>query len=139
MEVCVDDVSPNDPLLKLPSEVQENGGSHPNGEMPVLLNSLNSLPTLPEGKRARFNIEKVDLDHKLSSPSNEHGSQQNTICDLETIGYATHEAVPLTVYYRNEASVPGKKKNRPTLDELHKGYDELDEQDVSVFMISHNS
>ena len=76
-------------------------------------------------KHARFNIEKVG-----SPTSNDNSHNQNTIHDLDTIGYATHEAVPLTMFYRNEASVPGHARQRPTLAELHKGFDELDEQDV---------
>ena len=48
--------------------------------------------------------------------------------DAETIGYATHEAVPLTMFYRNENTQAGKSKARPTLAELQKGFDELDEQ-----------
>lgn len=75
-------------------------------------------------KHARFNIEKV-----TSPTSNDHPHNQSTIHDMDTIGYATHEAVPLTMFYRNEASVPGKARQRPTLAELHKGFDELDEQD----------
>ena len=43
-----------------------------------------------------------------------------------TIGYSTHEAVPMTVFYRNELShTQGKPKGkaRPTLDQLRKGFE----------------
>ncbi len=43
-----------------------------------------------------------------------------------TIGYSTHEAVPMTVFYRNESShIQGKPKGkaRPTLDQLRKGFE----------------
>lgn len=78
-------------------------------------------------KHARFNIEKVASP---TQPNDNIGHNQTTLHD--TIGYATHEAVPLTMFYRNEASQPGKSKQRPTLAELHKGFDELDEE-VSRF------
>jgi len=74
-------------------------------------------------KHARFNIEKVASP---TQPNDNIGHNQTTLHD--TIGYATHEAVPLTMFYRNEASQPGKSKQRPTLAELHKGFDELDEE-----------
>lgn len=48
-----------------------------------------------------------------------------------TIGYATHDAVPLTVFYRNENSQSNStKKSRPTLQELRKGFEEDHEQQV---------
>ena len=43
-----------------------------------------------------------------------------------TIGYSTHEAVPMTVFYRNESShIHSKQKGkaRPTLDQLRKGFE----------------
>lgn len=102
-----------------------NGGFlHPHSPPPPI-----KIPSSDGGKHARFNIEKVD------SPTSENTNafnNQNTIHDMDTIGYATHEAVPLTMFYRNEASVPGHAKARPTLAELHKGFDELDEIEVSV-------
>ena len=94
---------------------------------PKAANSPPPLKTTGTGKHARFNIEKVD------SPTTTEANvahNQNTIHDMDTIGYATHEAVPLTMFYRNEASVPGHAKTRPTLEELHKGFDELDEIEV---------
>lgn len=42
------------------------------------------------------------------------------------ISYGTHEAVPMTVFYRNDsARLEGKhtKKARPTLDQLRKGFE----------------
>ncbi|XP_066916127.1 solute carrier family 12 member 2-like [Clytia hemisphaerica] len=91
---------------------------------PKAANSPPPLKTTGAGKHARFNIEKVDSPTTTEANT---AHNQNTIHDMDTIGYATHEAVPLTMFYRNEASVPGHAKTRPTLEELHKGFDELDE------------
>lgn len=40
-----------------------------------------------------------------------------------THGYATNEALPMTVFYRNDSSQTQKAKQRPTLQELRKGLD----------------
>lgn len=99
------------PLIQIP-EPEDNGNFlHVNDEKP--------------GKHARFNIEKVDSPTSSDNPHN-----QATIHEMDTIGYATHEAVPLTMFYRNDASMAGNAKARPTLEELHKGFDELDEMEV---------
>ena len=40
-----------------------------------------------------------------------------------TLGYLTHDAVPMSVFYRNQASIENAAggDKRPTLDQLHKG------------------
>ena len=82
-------------------------------------------------KRPRFMVENVESPP--TSPTNETRPDSSTFIDVvDTIGYATHEAVPMTVFYRNEASLGGVAQQRPTLDELHKpkGYDDFDEQEL---------
>ena len=49
---------------------------------------------------------------------------------MNTIGYATHDAVPMTIFYRNDASQSDVAKARPTLRELRKGFEEDHEQQV---------
>lgn len=93
------------------------------GSQPYCSTSTTSSVDENLAKHARFNIEKV-----VSPTQHDHHQNQSTLYDMETIGYATHEAVPLTMFYRNESSNPGISKQRPTLDELHKGLDELDEE-----------
>ena len=86
-------------------------------------------------KTPRFNIEKVQSPTPNTQYQPDYSNQNSATCDAETIGYATHEAVPLTMFYRNENTTPGKSKARPTLAELQKGFDELDEQEVSFFSL----
>ena len=51
-----------------------------------------------------------------------------------TYGYATNEAIPMTAFYRSQHSQGHRRKRRPTLQELRKGF----ENDiVSVLMMSH--
>ena len=53
--------------------------------------------------------------------------------EMGTIGYATQEAIPMTVYYRNQGShESGSGKQRPTLIALRKGFDELPEESEKV-------
>lgn len=134
-------------IVAIPSSPQP---PHRNGDTALLYPTANNSPAILNktqseggGKHARFNIEKVDSpttenntaasEHHLINNASEKNvaHNQNTIHDMDTIGYATHEAVPLTMFYRNEASVPGHAKSRPTLAELHKGFDELDEIEVN--------
>lgn len=57
--------------------------------------------------------------------------------EMATIGYATHEAVPMTLYYRNQGSQESSAgKNRPTLLALRKGFKEMPEENEKVSCIS---
>ena len=64
-----------------------------------------------------------------SVETDEFSNENTTRCPStaeNTIGYSTHEAIPMTVFYRNETShVLGKAKGkaRPTLDQLRKGFE----------------
>lgn len=76
--------------------------------------------TLDPSPRMTFPDETTTPSRPLSTPDAN-----------ATIGYATHDAVPLTVFYRNENSESNPtKKSRPTLQELRKGFEEDHEQQV---------
>lgn len=120
MEDSVANDSPNVELRgKVEIPVLEINGIHQDAD-----DDLDSASKQKSGKHARFNIEKVDSPTSTGTPHNHY------MHEMDTIGYATHEAVPLTMFYRNDASMVGKAKARPTLEELHKGFDELDEMEV---------
>ena len=89
----------------------------------------------------RFNVNQVNLDPNQEeeedknddySPRMNFPDSQMSVDDATTtIGYATHDAVPMTVFYRNENSQSNStKKSRPTLKELRKGFEEDHEQQV---------
>ena len=89
----------------------------------------------------RFNVNQVSLDPNREedvdriddhSPRMNFSESQMPVHDATTtIGYATHDAVPMTVFYRNENSQSNStKKSRPTLKELRKGFEEDHEQQV---------
>ena len=115
--------------------------------------SENSEPTL---KHARFKITNhsktnLNVDEEQGVPNGDSHAEadKNTIKDSAllslpkyllnrrqsehsthhhdgTLGYATAEAVPMSVFYRNENSLSNAAdcKQRPTLHELHKGNEE---------------
>ena len=86
----------------------------------------------------RFDINQVNLDPNQEENDDDHSprmdfpeSQKSVDDATTTIGYATHDAVPMTVFYRNENSQSNStKKSRPTLKELRKGFEEDHEQQV---------
>lgn len=102
------------------------------------LNSHAPTDDTPVGQR--FSVEQVKNDMKndegedIDSGTQSRGfsdSQSRPISIMEgTIGYATNEAVPMTVFYRNEDSQRHGIKQRPTLKELQKGFGEVPEQQV---------
>ena len=51
-----------------------------------------------------------------------------------TYGYATNEAIPMTVFYRSQHSQGHSGKQRPTLQQLRKGFEN---DRVSELMMSH--
>ena len=80
----------------------------------------------------RFRIE--DVNEELS-PSSQHAPSSSTLTGgvagdqqpsspprhdttITSFGYNTAEAVPMTMYYRNEEEEGGRSKTRPTLDYL---------------------
>lgn len=91
----------------------------------------------------RFNVNQVKLDlpeenadegrdssPRMTFPDSETPNRPLSSLDAtNTIGYATHDAVPMTVFYRNDNSQSNTaKKSRPTLKELRKGFEEDHEQ-----------
>ena len=93
----------------------------------------------------RFNVNQVKLDlpeenadegrdssPRMTFPDSETPNRPLSSLDAtNTIGYATHDAVPMTVFYRNDNSQSNTaKKSRPTLKELRKGFEEDHEQQV---------
>ena len=82
--------------------------------------------------KLRFDVTHVpggseDTDDMNCLPSDEVNSSLHHCSTAEnTIGYGTtHEAVPMTVFYRNDSSQhEGKtsRKARPTMDQLRKGF-----------------
>lgn len=73
-----------------------------------------------------------DLTPRMNFPDAQSPNRLSVHDATNTIGYATHDAVPMTVFYRNENSNPNvTKKSRPTLQELRKGFEEDHEQQVS--------
>lgn len=92
----------------------------------------------------RFCVNQVNLDpNDAGENSTDDHSPRMDFADSQlprplsvhdattTIGYATHDAVPMTVFYRNENSHSNPtKKSRPTLQELRKGFEEDHEQQV---------
>lgn len=79
--------------------------------------AVTTVPTRDE----HFEIDEFPNDNTMRCPS----TAENTI------GYSTHEAVPMTVFYRNESSHTqgvSKGKARPTLDQLRKGFESPETQ-----------
>ena len=73
----------------------------------------------------RFAVTTVKSEETDDFEANDNATQCSSTAG-NTIGYGTHEAVPMTVFYRNEFSqFQGniKGKSRPTLDQLRKGFE----------------
>lgn len=96
-----------------------------------------------EKSSLRFDVNQVHLDPNEADEKEDHSPRMDfpepespdrplSVHDAtSTIGYATHDAVPMTVFYRNENSNSNTtKKSRPTLRELRKGFEEDHEQQV---------
>lgn len=95
-------------------------------------NVVEQAPLTPLGKR--FSVKKVHMKEEpeegsceLLSP--EAQSRPISVAYGEgTIGYATNEAIPMTVFYRNENSQNQRARTRPTLQELRKGFEAEEDQ-----------
>lgn len=62
-----------------------------------------------------------DDPNEPSSPSIEERPQSPLTPEHFTYGYATNEAIPMTIFYRSQHSQGYGGKQRPTLQELRKG------------------
>ena len=82
------------------------------------------------------NIRFAVTTYPNSVETDEFTDENTTHCSStagNSIGYSTHEAVPMTVFYRNASSRgPGKAKGkaRPTLDQLRKGFEKGSNEEV---------
>ena len=92
-----------------------------------------------KGSSLRFNVNQLSPSQDEEEGIDDHSprmdfpdSQTQPASDeSRTIGYATHDAIPMTVFYRNENSASNSaKKSRPTLKELRRGFEEDHEQQV---------
>ena len=63
----------------------------------------------------------TDSPNEPSSPSIEDGQPSPLTPENFTYGYATNEAIPMTIFYRSQHSQGHGGKQRPTLQELRKG------------------
>ena len=88
--------------------------------------------------RVKFDPELTDLPEK-DVDSSEEGSPDGSVPDSPltreqyTFGYATNEAIPMTIFYRSQHSQGRGGKQRPTLQELRKG---LENDKVRKYMLS---
>ena len=83
----------------------------------IPLSSLNS-----NGKPHSSSVGEKHVHLHLPDDHNDtvtHNQRTHT----NTMGYLTHDAVPLSVFYRNQDSMENiaSADKRPTLDQLHKG------------------
>lgn len=96
-------------------------------DVPSLRFCVNQVNLDPSGENAD---DTHDPSPRMTFPETTTPSRPLSTHDA-TIGYATHDAVPMTVFYRNDNSQSNStKKSRPTLQELRKGFEEDHEQQV---------
>ena len=70
-------------------------------------------------ERKKFKVDRVKFDVE---PATDQTSSPSPISpETFTFGYATNEAIPMTVFYRTQHSQDHSGKHRPTLQELRKG------------------
>ena len=79
------------------------------------------------------NVNKITINEKVNSDifnqditlkeKNERDKDDASMAkhDLDEINYLTHDAMPLSIYYRNEDSNNKIYDKRPTLEQLHNG------------------
>ncbi|KAL9968356.1 hypothetical protein ACROYT_G026717 [Oculina patagonica] len=111
-------------------------------ENPMEKHAPSTKPSSSDAPSLRFNVNQVHLDPnednasdaddltpRMNFPETTSPNRPLSTHESDTIGYATHDAVPMTVFYRNDNSHSNPaKKSRPTLQELRKGFEEDHEQ-----------
>ena len=109
-------------------------------EMNCYENRLSSdLRNVPEKASSappglRFSVKQVQMKEEPERDGGRSASPEAQSRPLSatfgegTIGYATNEAIPMTVFYRNENTQSKAARTRPTLQELRKGFEGEDEQ-----------
>ena len=80
-----------------------------------------------------FNVEKPKFALEIPVPPGKSSDGAAESCGTQSppspattqtsSGYATYEAIPMTVFYRSEHSQGHIAKQRPTLKELRKGFE----------------
>ena len=79
----------------------------------------------------------TDDPSEPSSPSVEDGLPGSTLTPEHfTFGYATNEAIPMTIFYRSQHSQGHGGKQRPTLQELRKGLETDKVRNYSLSSVS---
>jgi len=83
--------------------------------------SVNRVKFEPElTDSSEENAEGSDDPSPVDSPS-KFAPKSPTTPEQFTYGYATNEAIPMTIFYRSQHSQGHGGKQRPTLQELRKG------------------
>ena len=81
----------------------------------------------------------TDDPNEPSSPSIEDRQQRSPLTPEHfTYGYATNEAIPMTIFYRSQHSQGHGGKQRPTLQELRKGLENDKVRNHSLLSVSMN-
>ena len=109
----------NDVTDMLDAASKQNGNIPPSIVTPTIEKAddvVQETPASPTEKHEKHVHLYLPTDH------NDTLQHNRTHTNTQTMGYLTHDAVPLSVFYRNQESmenIAGGK--RPTLDQLHKG------------------
>ena len=93
----------------------ENHSNEQNGSKKFIVSKIKFAPenTVPSTQNSDGSAEPFGMQ-SLQSP---------TSPGQFTYGYATNEAIPMTVFYRSQHSQGHTRKQRPTLQQLRKGFE----------------
>ena len=96
----------------------ENQSSEQNNAKRFTVQKQKFAPEIavPLGKNSDGSAESLETPSSRSPPS-------PTLSGQFTYGYATNEAIPMTVFYRSQHSQGHNGKQRPTLQQLRKGFE----------------
>ena len=98
----------------------------------------------------KFTVEKFAPESAVPSTQNSDGSAESfgtqspesptSPGQFTYNGYATNEAIPMTVFYRSQHSQGHSRKQRPTLQQLRKGFEKgFENGSVSqLYVLPHN-
>lgn len=84
-------------------------------------NGDQSTPKKPKQFSVKFVPQSGLPEDTASSPTDINSPKSPTGAEQFTFGYATNEAIPMTIFYRSQHSQGHGGKQRPTLQELRKG------------------
>ena len=83
----------------------------------------------------RFSVQKLTFAPESATPPTQNSDKSAESLGMQippqsptspgqfTYGYATNEAIPMTVFYRSQHSQGHSGKQRPTLQQLRKGFE----------------